>query len=592
MSWLKQSTAITVKLGPFVDETDGKTAETGLTVSQADVRLSKNGGDLAQKSSATACTHDEIGVYDCPLDTTDTGTLGRLDLFVHESGALPVFATFMVVPANVWDSLFGADRLQVHADEITAGLITSGSFAAGAITAAAIATGAIDADAVASDAVTEIQSGLATAAALQTVDDLVDDLETRLTATRAGYLDNLSAGAVPTSGAIADAVWDEARSGHVGAGSFGEGVVVNSIAAGAITAAAVATGAIDADAIADGAIDAGAIATGALTAAKFAAGAIDAAAVAADAGTEIGTAVWATATRTLTSSSDPSAATIADAVWDEARSGHVGAGSFGEGVVVNSIAAGAITAAAVATGAIDADAIADGAIDAGAIATGAITAAKFAAGAIDAAAVATGAIDADALAADAGTEIGTAVWATAARTLTAATNVTSTGAAVPITAGGLVSADVTAISTDATAANNAESFFDGTGYAGTGNTIPAVTTVNGLAAGSITATAIATGAITTAKFAAGAIDAAAVATGAIDADALAADAVDEFWDEVLEGTLTGRQFMRIFMAVLAGESAGGGTSTITFRDLADTKDRISATIDSGRNRTAVTRDGS
>lgn len=37
---------------------------------------------------------------------------------------------------------------------------------------------------------------VATATALATVDDLVDDLETRLTAARAGYLDNLSAGAV------------------------------------------------------------------------------------------------------------------------------------------------------------------------------------------------------------------------------------------------------------------------------------------------------------------------------------------------------------------------------------------------------------
>ncbi len=112
-------------------------------------------------------------------------------------------------------------------------------------------------------------------------------------------------------------------------------------------------------------------------------------------------------------------------------------------------------------------------------------------GALTASVVATGAIDADALAADAGTEIGTAVWATGSRTLTAATNVTSTGAAVPITAGGLVSADVTAISTDTTAANNAEAFFDGTGYAGTNNVIPTVTTVNGLAANSITAAALA-----------------------------------------------------------------------------------------------------
>lgn len=90
----------------------------------------------------------------------------------------------------------------------------------------------------------------------------------------------------------------------------------------------------------------------------------------------------------------------------------------------------------------------------------------------------------------------------------------------------------------------------------------------------------------------GAITAAVVATGAIDADALAADAVDEILDEVVEGSLTMRQILRIVLAALAGESGGGGTSTITFRDNADTKNRISATIDGSRNRTAVTLDGS
>ena len=48
--------------------------------------------------------------------------------------------------------------------------------------------------------------------------------------------------------------------------------------------------------------------------------------------------------------------------------------------------------------------------------------------------------------------------------------------------------NVVQISTDATAADNAESFFDGTGYAGTGNVIPTVTTVTGGA----TAAALAT----------------------------------------------------------------------------------------------------
>lgn len=79
------------------------------------------------------------------------------------------------------------------------------------------------------------------------------------------------------------------------------------------------------------------------------------------------------------------------------------------------------------------------------------------AGVITAASIDTGAIDADAIAADAGTEIGTAVWASAARTLTAATNITSTGGTtVPQTgdsfarlgapAGASVSADIDAIS--------------------------------------------------------------------------------------------------------------------------------------------------
>lgn len=159
MLMLKQSTAVTVKIGPFVDDTDGKTAETGLTLARADIRLSKNGGDIAQKTETTAATADELGVYDCPLDGTDTGTLGRLQLWVHAAGALPVWHEFMVLPANVWDSLFGSDKLQVHAAEITDALIT----------AAAIAQDAIDADAIKADAVTEIQSGLATAAELAKV---------------------------------------------------------------------------------------------------------------------------------------------------------------------------------------------------------------------------------------------------------------------------------------------------------------------------------------------------------------------------------------------------------------------------------------
>ena len=80
-----------------------------------------------------------------------------------------------------------------------------------------------------------------------------------------------------------------------------------------------------------------------------------------------------------------------------------------------------------------------------------------------------------------------------------------------LTAGGNMKADALALSGDTAAADNAESFFDGTGYAGTNNVIPTVTTVttatnvttvNGLAAGVITAASIAADAITDAKVAA------------------------------------------------------------------------------------------
>ena len=169
---LKQSTAATIKFGPFVDDTDGKTAETGLTIGQADIRLSKNGGDFAQTNNETGATHDENGYYDIPLDTTDTNTLGILRVSVSKSGALPVWQDFMVVTANVYDTLCSTSSLNVNVASLSTDAITAASLKA--------------------DAVTEIQNGLATAAALSAVDDLVDDLESRLTAARAGYLDKLN----------------------------------------------------------------------------------------------------------------------------------------------------------------------------------------------------------------------------------------------------------------------------------------------------------------------------------------------------------------------------------------------------------------
>lgn len=122
-TWLKQSTAVDVGLGPFVDQTDGFTAETALTIIQADVRLKKNAGAWAQKNSASSATHEENGWYEVPLDTTDTNTLGILLMAVNETGALPVWREFMVVPAEVYDTLVGGtDNLTV---DLTSGALAN-----------------------------------------------------------------------------------------------------------------------------------------------------------------------------------------------------------------------------------------------------------------------------------------------------------------------------------------------------------------------------------------------------------------------------------------------------------------------------------
>lgn len=198
MRFLKQSTSVDLPIGPFLDSTDGVTAETALTLTQPDIRLKKNGAAWAQKAAAQTLTHEENGYYEVTLDATDTDTLGHLRLAVAETGALPIWEDFMVMPANVWDALFGADKLQVHADEITAGLIT----------AAAIATGAIDADAIAADAITaaKIANGAIDAATFA-----------------AGAID-AAALAADAAGEIADAVWDEDATGHQTQGSFGQAI--------------------------------------------------------------------------------------------------------------------------------------------------------------------------------------------------------------------------------------------------------------------------------------------------------------------------------------------------------------------------------
>lgn len=254
------------------------------------------------------------------------------------------------------------------------------------------------------------------------------------------------------------------------------------------------------------------------------------------------------------------------------------------GINVSSIDANVITATA----------IADGAIDAATLATGTITAAKFAAGAIDAAAIATGAIDADALAADAGTEIATAVWASGTRSLTVLDEDSTTldldatiRAAVGMASANLdtqltaiddyldteIAAILAAVDTEVAAilADTNELQTDWANGGRLDNILDArasqtsVDTVDTI------------------------VDAILDDTGTAGV-ALSAAAVDAILDDVVEGSTTVRQLLRGFAAALLGKASGLDTTTAVFRNIGDSKDRITATVDADGNRTAVTLD--
>ena len=270
--YLQANTAVDVLIGPFIDDTDGKTAETALTLSQADIKLSKNGQALTQKNDDTAAAHDANGYYNCELNATDTNTEGTLTLIVHETGALPVRHDFMVLSQAAYTSLVtakdagymdvnvkaisedttapdnlelmydgtgyagGTTKLDVNVVTIAANAITATAINADAITNAKIADNAIAAENLAADCITSakiadnafanehfadgaLTSTEITSAAGCIVASIANNAITAAAiATDAIDADALKADALAE---IADAVWDEASTGHTDAGKAG-----------------------------------------------------------------------------------------------------------------------------------------------------------------------------------------------------------------------------------------------------------------------------------------------------------------------------------------------------------------------------------
>jgi hypothetical protein len=93
---------VIIKLGPFLDEIDSKTPLSALTITPADVFLSKNNGTLTQKNQEDNAVYDKKGYYDIKLNNIDTTIevtdLNTLLVVVQMTGALPVWKNYRVSP--------------------------------------------------------------------------------------------------------------------------------------------------------------------------------------------------------------------------------------------------------------------------------------------------------------------------------------------------------------------------------------------------------------------------------------------------------------------------------------------------------------
>jgi len=158
--FLRQSTQADRRIGPFLDKTDGVTEETGLA--GAGTEVSKEGAAFG--AGPVLGTHDSDGWYPITLTTTHTNTVGELAVKVHDAAThLPVWVHFTVLEEAVYDAIFAASAAGYGTAQ------TGDSFAR---------LGA--------------PAGASHAADILVIDNLVDDLESRLTAARAGFLDNIN----------------------------------------------------------------------------------------------------------------------------------------------------------------------------------------------------------------------------------------------------------------------------------------------------------------------------------------------------------------------------------------------------------------
>lgn len=188
MQILKADTVTEVTIGPVVAVGDGFTPVTTLTIAGADeAEIIKHGATTNTSITGTlAAITNADGYYSLDLVTGDVNTEGRLTILINDDSlCLPVRHDFMVVNANVFDSLYAADTTDyLKTDTFQIASTTQDATDLADFAAAGYDPGTNKVQGVVlvdtTTDTTNLHASAATAANLATVDTVVDGIQTDL----------------------------------------------------------------------------------------------------------------------------------------------------------------------------------------------------------------------------------------------------------------------------------------------------------------------------------------------------------------------------------------------------------------------------
>ncbi|MDZ4278980.1 MAG: hypothetical protein U1B78_07560 [Dehalococcoidia bacterium] len=212
MAELKKYAQAATVLFPLIDR-DAVDFETGATFAAGDVKIIKDEGAAANTTNLPV--HEGNGIYSLALTATEL-TAARVVVTVIDQTVPKVWEDQAVLV----DTYGNASAEHAFDLDLAQQLVTVASMNADVVTAAAIAADAIGAVELAGDAVAEIVNAVwdeltAEGRVAGSYGQLVKDNVNASVSSRATPAD------VPTAAANADAVWDEAQSGHKAVGTFG-----------------------------------------------------------------------------------------------------------------------------------------------------------------------------------------------------------------------------------------------------------------------------------------------------------------------------------------------------------------------------------